>query len=199
VVYLYRRDKQTLRNLSRFRSTEFNYVETLSSQYMHDGAAYIEVQANSLADLLSPYSSPNRPRLSQEFIDYINTEANHIPVEESIIIEVVGGDFSEKDKSTLETLLRLNYGFQLAESEFELKQNRERCLKLLAFFIVTAAIFFVMAFRHDTVFIEIPAIAAWFSLWELFNSAWLDRGDLKLARLECGQLSSMQVKFTDVS
>jgi len=192
---LYRRNAQTLKNVSRFRSTEFNFVESLDNQYMLDGVAHIEVQAESLDDLLSPYSTDNRPRLNQEFIDYLNTETNHIPVEESIVIDVTGNNFTEKDKGTLATLLRLHYGFQLAESELELKLNRRRCIKLFAFFIVTAAIFFIMAYRHDTVFIEIPAIAAWFSLWELFNSAWLDRGDLKLARIECGQLASMQLHF----
>jgi len=197
MVLLYRRNAQTLNNVSRFRSTEFNYAESLDNQYMLDGVAHIEVQAKSLDDLLSPYSTDNRPRLDQGFIDYLNTEANHIPVEESIVIDVAGGKFSEKDKSTLATLLRLHYGFQLAEAEHELRLNRGRCLKLFAFFLVTAAVFFVMAYRHDTVFIEIPAIAAWFSLWELFNSAWLDRGDLKLARIECGQLASMQLQFRD--
>jgi len=195
MVLLYRRNAQTLKNVSHFRSAGFNYVENLDSQYMHDGVAHIELQANSLADLLSPYSTARRPRLNQDFINFIDAEANHIPVEESIVVDVIGDDFTEKDRATIQSLLRLHYGFELAESEFELKLNLRRCLKLLAFFIVTAAVFFIMAIRHDTVFIEIPAIAAWFSLWELFNSAWLDRGDLKLNRIEAGQLASMQIHF----
>lgn len=195
MVLLYRRNAQTLKNVSHFRSTEFNYVQTVDAQYMHDGVAHIEVQANSLGDLLSPYSTANRPRLNPDFIDFIDTEANHIPVEESIEVDIVGGDLTEKGRNTITSLIRLHYGFELAESELELKLNRRRCLKLLAFFIVTAAIFFIMAIRHDTVFLEIPAIGAWFSLWELFNSAWLDRGDLKLNRIEAGQLASMQLNF----
>jgi len=197
VVMLYRRNAQTLKNLSSFRSTEFNYVENLDKQYMFQGAAHIEVQAASIDALLSPYSTANHPRLDQDLTDYINSEANRIPVEENIVIEISGGHFSDKDKKTLVDLLRLHYGFALAETEFELKLNARRCLKLLGFFAVTAAVFFIMALRHDTVFIEIPAIAAWFSLWELFNSAWLDRGDLKLARIEAGQLASMTVHFID--
>ena len=199
MVLLYRRDAQRLKNVSHFRSTEFNYVQSIDDQYMLDGVAHIEVQADSIADLLNPYSTAKRPRLNSDFIDYINTEANHIPVEESIVVDIIGGNLTANERETLTQLVRLHYGFELAEAEFDLKLNRRRCLKLFAFFLVTAAIFFIMALQHDTVFIEIPAIAAWFSLWELFNSAWLDRGDLKLARIEAGQLASLQLHFRPVS
>jgi len=194
-MLLFRRSTQTRNNIRHFRRVKFNYVGFVNRRYMEDGAAHIGVQVRNIDDILSPYSTPEAPWLNEDFLSYVEHCANHIPVEESIVLEITGADFTESERTTIVSLLKTHFGFELAEREYDLRQNLRRSFALLIFFAVASLIFFLMAFKFDSVFIEIPAVAMWFALWEFFNTFWLGRSDIKLEKTEAGQLASMQVKF----
>lgn len=199
MVLLFRRSKQTLNNINRFRRARFNYVGFVNSRYMLGGEAHILVKVNSLDEVLSPYSAPESPWLNDDFLAYVSNCANHIPVEEAIVLEFRGYNFSTTERELITNLIHAHFGFELAERELELRLNLRRSFALLVFFTISSIIFFVMAIKTEWVFAEIPAVALWFALWEFFNTFWLERSDLKLTKLEAGQLTSMKIVFDEVA
>ena len=91
--------KKTKRNLKKFRSAKFNYAKFVKNYYIDKGAAYISAKVNSIDDIISKYSIKDYEWINSDFASYLEESAYYIPMEEAIVIEICGGNFSEEQKA----------------------------------------------------------------------------------------------------
>ena len=97
-----KRSEKVKRNLRKYRKTKFNYEHFVSEYYVDDdGKAYISTKVSSIYDIISKHSIKDYEWVNPDFIHYVEDMAYYIPVEESIVLEICGHHFSEKECVTV--------------------------------------------------------------------------------------------------
>jgi len=190
--------KKTKRNLKKFRSAKFNYAKFVKNYYIEKGAAYISAKVDSIDDIISKYSIKDYEWINSDFAKYLEESAYYIPLEESIIIEICGGNFSEKQKDLITKVIKDYFGLQLGDKIMDLEINRRRSNILLGFGLFGILLVALLnTFDIIGTVAEIFFFVFWFFLWEYGDMAWLDRAELHDQKLEAAQLSTAKIVFLD--
>ena len=198
MVLLNRRNKRTKKNLNKFKNVKFNYAKFVRRHYMEKGEAYISVNVNSIDDIISNYSIKDYEWVNPEFIEYIENCAYYIPVEEAIVIDIMGAKFTEEEREIIERVLKDHFGLQLGDKMIQLEINRRQSYILLVLGLLCLVVSLALYKYMDTVwFSEILAFGLWFFCWEYADMAFISRSELKTEKIEAGQLASVKIKFLE--
>lgn len=190
--------KKTKRNLKKFKSAKFNYAKFVKNYYIDKGAAYISAKVNSIDDIVSKYSIKNYEWINSDFASYLEESAYYIPMEESIVIEICGGNFSEDQKDLITRVIKDYFGLQLGDKIMDLDINRKRSNILLGFSIFGILLVAMLnKFNIIGTVAELFIFILWFFLWEYGEMAFLDRSELQEQKLEAAQLSTAKIVFLD--
>lgn len=193
------KNKKSIKNLKRFKSAKFNYAKFVKKYYIEKGEAYISAKVNSINDIISKYSTKDYEWINPEFADYIEESAYYIPIEESITIEICGGNFSPDEQELIKRVIKDYFGLKLGDKFLDLDINKHRSFVLLLFGVISLGIFAILSKFSiiSSALTEVVLLLFWFFLWEYADLAWLDRSDIHLSRLEAAQLSTAKITFLD--
>jgi len=190
--------KKTKRNLKKFKSAKFNYAKFVKNYYIEKGAAYISAKVNSIDDIISKYSIKDYEWINSDFASYLEESAYYIPMEESIVIEICGGNFTEEQKDLITKVIKDYFGLQLGDKIMDLDINRKRS-NILLFFSLFGVLLVAMLNKFNIIgtVAELFIFILWFFLWEYGEMAFLDRSELQEQKLEAAQLSTSKIVFLD--
>ena len=190
--------KKSIKNLKKFKKAKFNYAKFVKKYYIEKGEAYISAKVNSIDDIISKYSTKDYEWINPEFASYIEESAYYIPLEESITIEICGGNFSEEEKDMIKRVIKDYFGLKLGDKFLDLDINKHKSFILFLFGIVSLGVFAILSnFSIITAVNELLLLLFWFFLWEYADLGWLTRGNLRLEQIEAGQLSTAKIVFLD--
>lgn len=186
------------KNIKKFRNKKFNLNNFVEEYYMEQNTAYITVKVDNYNDIVSKYSVDCLEWINSDFANYLEEVAYYIPVDEPIVIEITGTKFSEEEKKTIEKVIKTYFGLKLGDKMLDLNINRTKSLTLFILGIMASLIFWVLYKFHviETV-TEIILLGFWFFMWEFLDLAFLVRNEIKVQKLEAGQLSSASIVFLD--
>jgi len=195
-MFLTSKNKKSIKNLKKFKSAKFNYAKFVKNYYIEKGEAYISAKVSSIDDIISRYSTKDYEWINPEFAHYIEECAYYIPIEESITIEICGGNFTEEEQNLIKKVIKDYFGLKLGDKFIDLDINKHRSLLLLVFGIISLGLFAILSkFSIITTLNEIILLLLWFFLWEYADLGWLERSDLQYERIEAGQLSTAKIVF----
>lgn len=190
--------KKSIKNLKKFKKAKFNYAKFVKKYYIEKGEAYISAKVNSIDDIISKYSTKDYEWINPEFASYIEESAYYIPLEESITIEICGGNFSEEEKDMIKRVIKDYFGLKLGDKFLDLDINKHKSFILFLFGITSLGVFAILSnFSIITAVNELLLLLFWFFLWEYADLGWLARGNLRLEQIEAGQLSTAKIVFLD--
>lgn len=190
--------KKSIKNLKKFKKAKFNYAKFVKKYYIEKGEAYISAKVNSIDDIISKYSTKDYEWINSEFASYIEESAYYIPLEESITIEICGGNFSEEEKDMIKRVIKDYFGLKLGDKFLDLDINKHKSFILFLFGITSLGVFAILSnFSIITAVNELLLLLFWFFLWEYADLGWLARGNLRLEQIEAGQLSTAKIVFLD--
>lgn len=190
--------KKSIKNLKKFKKAKFNYAKFVKKYYIEKGEAYISAKVNSIDDIISKYSTKDYEWINPEFASYIEESAYYIPLEESITIEICGGNFSEEEKDMIKRVIKDYFGLKLGDIFLDLDINKHKSFILFLFGIISLGVFAILSnFSIITAVNELLLLLFWFFLWEYADLGWLTRGNLRLEQIEAGQLSTAKIVFLD--
>ena len=190
--------KKSIKNLKKFKNAKFNYAKFVKKYYIEKGEAYISAKVNSIDDIISKYSTKDYEWINPEFASYIEESAYYIPLEESITIEICGGNFSEEEKDVIKRVIKDYFGLKLGDKFLDLDINKHKSFILFLFGIISLGVFAILSnFSIITAVNELLLLLFWFFLWEYADLGWLTRGNLRLEQIEAGQLSTAKIVFLD--
>lgn len=190
--------KKSIKNLKKFKKAKFNYAKFVKKYYIEKGEAYISAKVNSIDDIISKYSTKDYEWINPEFASYIEESAYYIPLEESITIEICGGNFSEEEKDMIKRVIKDYFGLKLGDKFLDLDINKHKSFILFLFGIISLGVFAILSnFSIITAVNELLLLLFWFFLWEYADLGWLTRGNLRLEQIEAGQLSTAKIVFLD--
>lgn len=190
--------KKSIKNLKKFKKAKFNYAKFVKKYYIEKGEAYISAKVNSIDDIISKYSTKDYEWINPEFASYIEESAYYIPLEESITIEICGGNFSEEEKDMIKRVIKDYFGLKLGDKFLDLDINKHKSFILFLFGITSLGVFAILSnFSIITAVNELLLLLFWFFLWEYADLDWLTRSNLRLEQIEAGQLSTAKIVFLD--
>ena len=137
--------KKSIKNLKKFKKAKFNYAKFVKKYYIEKGEAYISAKVNSIDDIISKYSTKDYEWINPEFASYIEESAYYIPLEESITIEICGGNFSEKEKDMIKRVIKDYFGLKLGDKFLDLDINKHKSFILFLFGIISLGVFAILS------------------------------------------------------
>ena len=194
-------DKKSRRlreNLKRFSKKSVDLDKFVKDIYVENGLAYISCNVSGYYDIIDRLSVDGYEWINGHFARFVEQNANYIPTEYPIVLEICGHRFTEAQKNTIEETIADYYALKMGDTQMALEKNKSRAI----FLVILALIFAVMVFISSrfsggflSVLVEVVFILFWVFVWELTDCLLFDRRDLKEARTEAAQLASVKVTF----
>lgn len=199
MLLITKRSEKVKRNLRKYRKTKFNYEHFIREYYIDDdGKAYISAKVSSIYDIISKHSIKDYEWVNPEFINYIENMANYIPVEESIVIEICGHKFNEKEQALIKRVLTQHFGLKLGDAIIDININKKKSITLLTFGLISLLLFMLLSIINviSTVS-ELIIIGLWFFVWEYLDLIFLQGSDLSVKKIEAAQLANVTIIFNE--
>lgn len=194
-----RSEQQKLRNIKKYQKTKFNYERFVNEYYVDDdGKAYISTKVSSIHDIISEHSIKDYEWVNPEFINYVEGMAYYIPVEESIVLEICGHKFSEKEQALIKRVLTQYFGLKLGDAIIDINNMKRKANILLIFGIISILLFMLLNIINVIpTLAEIIVLGLWFFLWEYLDLRFLDGSELSVKKLEAAQLANVKIVFNE--
>jgi hypothetical protein len=180
---------------NRFKNKKVDIKRYIKDYYVENNLAYISVNVNSYEDIISKYSVVGYEDLNQEFVDYIEENAEYIPLEYPIVLEITGTRFSKERQKTIIEAISDYYNMKLGETQEELSSNSRFSLLLLVLAVISVLLYLRVSMTQF--FSTALELGIWFFVWTFADVFWLERNEIKERKTDYAQLSSMKVIFKE--
>ena len=193
-----RKSRRLRENLKKFSKKSIDLDKFVKDIYVDHGLAYISCNVTGYYDIIDRLSVDGYEWINGHFARFVEQNANYIPTEYPIVLEICGHRFTKKQQAAIEETIADYYALKMVDTQMALEKNKNRAI----FLVILALIFAVMVFASSrfsggflNVLVEVVFILFWVFVWELTDCLLFDRRDLKEARTEAAQLASVKVIF----
>lgn len=197
-MFFTKKNKRIRENLRRFSQKSVDEKKFLRDFYVDNGLAYISCNVKQYSDIIDPYSVKGYEWLSESFVRFVEENANYIPPEYPIVLEICGGRFTEEQHTTIEATIADYFALKMVDVQWNMESNRNRMIFLGGLCLIFA-LFLYGASLIDLPrpIAEAPFVLFWFALWDLAELALLDRRDLLEEKVYAARLASVVITFQD--
>ena len=193
------KSRRLRKNLRNFRSKRVDISKYVKDFYVENGLAYISCNVKGMDDIISNYSVKGYEWLNESFASFISGNANYIPSEYPIVLEICGGRFDNEQRKTIEKAVADHYALELGDAQMMYEKTRNKCLFLLSLALVFAScIWMILKGTASFGFNEAIYVLFWFSLWECANCFCFDRTDAIEERTAAARMASIKIVFSEV-
>ncbi|MBE6116231.1 MAG: hypothetical protein E7187_05325 [Erysipelotrichaceae bacterium] len=184
------------KNKKSFRKMKIDYYRYVKDFYLEDGLAYISCNVNDYNDIIDPYSVKGYEWLNESFARFVESNAEYIPVEYPIVLEICGKNFSDQQKEIINETIHDYYELKLGDKQIDLQNNTIQILTFLAIGVIATLIMIAaQMWKADSFVNDMIVILVWFFIWELCGMIFFDRNDLKEEKMAAAQLASITVRY----
>ena len=184
------------KNKKSFRKMKIDYYRYVKDFYLEDGLAYISCNVRDYYDIIDIYSVEGYEWLNESFARFIETNAEYIPVEYPIVLEICGKEFTEQQKEVIDETIHDYYELKLGDKQIDLQNNTSQIITFLAVGVIATLIMMALHdWKADSFVNEMIVILVWFFIWELCGMIFFDRNDLKEEKMAAAQLASIAVRY----
>ena len=192
---LNKKSRRLKMNLLKFKRKSVDVAKFVKDLYVENGMAYISCNAEKYNDIINKHSVEGYEWPNGHFIEFINDNAQFVPTEYPIILEICGCDFSEKQQECIEATLSDYYALQLGNAQLALQRNtRESIVLFILGLLAILGIIFGIQGTLGSVW-EIFLVLLWFFIWEFLDTFVFERSEYLEKKLEAAQMASMKVTF----
>ena len=144
-----------------------------------------------ISSIIIPF--PDYEDLNPDFVAFIEENAEHIPIEFPIELEITGHVFNTRQKKIITETINDYFNMKLGDAQMDMNDNSHLCFVLVLMSAVTLLLYFVLDVDHNYIFLI--DFIAWYFIWRLAEVLIFDRQEIKDKKTSYGQLSSMKVVF----
>jgi hypothetical protein len=189
-----RRLRRNLRNFSRKRVDVSKYVKDF---YVDNGLAYISCNVTGISDIIDPYSVNGYEWLNESFARFVESNAEYVPTEYPIVLEICGHRFTPKQKAVIEETVSDYYALKLGDAQLTLERNMTKSIFLGVILVLALIAMTALSKIVSTTISETIIVLFWFALWELLDNAVFDRLELLDDKRDAAQMASIKVLFME--
>lgn len=186
--------KEIIKELKNDVKNRKTLKEFALERYVDDeGIANIHVEINE-DNTFEQYAIEQNKTLSQELLEYIESEAYYIPVIYPIRI-IFHANFDIKEDE-IEKMLKDYYWKKTVDKNDDLRTNRLISNTLFGIGVLFMIIYFIFEFNPNAniLFTEIFSIIASFAIWEAVDYFIIGRNEIKIQYLNTVQLAKAKIK-----
>jgi hypothetical protein len=189
--------KRLRENIRKFSEKKVDYAKYMRDIYIENGLAFISCKVKGFYDIVDPYSVEEYEWLNESFARYVESNAAYIPTEYPIVLEIIGGHFSDKQKEVIEETILDYYGLALGDKQIDLIRNRRKIIVISVIAVIVAVIEWLLdAFSYSMILQESIMILVWFFVEDVVELI-LERIDLREEKTDAAQLASVAVRFSN--
>lgn len=187
-----------LKNKNRymFYTRRAHLSKRVKRDYIDNGVAYIPCKVNNINDVVSPYSIENYETLNYSFSAYVKNVAIFIPSEYPIVLDIIGGNFTDKQKENIESAIKDCFAYDLGIVERRNSLEFRSMVFSLLLAIVTGILTTVIS-KAAGISKEIIVILFYFFVDTLVDYIFYDSVDFKHDKVLAGRLACVKVIFSD--
>ena len=168
---LNRKSRRLRNNLRRFNRKSVDVAKFVKDLYVDNGMAYISCNVDKYTDIVNKHSVKGYEWPNGHFVEFIDDNAQFVPTEYPIILEICGCDFTEKEQACIEETISDYYALQLGNAQMDLQRNTKECIILFVFGILsTLGIFFATRGNVGNTIWELLLVFLCFFIWYCYSS-----------------------------
>ena len=184
------------KNKKSFKKMKVDYYRYVKDFYLEDGLAYISCNVSDYYDVIDKYSVEGYEWLNESFARFVETNAEYIPVEYPIVLEICGKKFSDEQKAVINETIHDYYELKLGDKQIDMQNNTSQIIIFMAIGVVATLIMLAtQMWSADSFVNDMIVILVWFFIWELCGMIFFDRNDLKEEKMAAAQLASIAVRY----
>lgn len=159
-----------------------------------DNRIQIDINIYKEFDIFDPLSMGKQKDLNKEIYDFIDEKIHMIPYKYEICICFHNSNLAKKEEKEIKSILEEHYYLILQEKRINLRINTIKIISLTVIGMLLLSLYFILEIKsNNPVFMEFLSIAGTFSLWEAVDFYLLERRELKIERLNAGQVALSQI------
>lgn len=183
-------------NLLKFNRKSVDVAKFVKDLYVDNGMAYISCNVDKYTDIINKHSVEGYEWPNGHFVEFVDDNAQFVPTEYPIILEVCGCDFTKKQQDCIEATLADYYALQLGNAQLDLQRNTKECILLFIFGILSIlGIWFATRGNVGNTVWELLLVFLCFFIWEFLETFVFERSEYLERKLEAAQMASMKVTF----
>ena len=168
----------------------------VARDYVRNGVVSIPCRVTGYHDVISTYSVEGRETLIPDFVDYVKSTAEVTPEEYPIVLEVIGGGLSQKEREVIERIVEDDFAYELGMVEKEERRHKRVFIVMLVTLLLVGG-FLMLAEGLSELPRELVFIIFWFAGDTLCDYILLTGRDLRRDRRLAGRLASIKVVFSE--
>lgn len=187
--------RKNLRQLKKKKIEGEKYVKDF---YIENDIAFITCNVKKFNDIIDPFSASEYEWPNKGFLYFVESNAQYIPVEYPIVLEINGKTFTEKEKNTIREAIHDYYALKMGDAQLAIGANRRKALTLLITGVVASlGVQLVNKISPGLPLREAIVMLFWLFLWEGLDCLILDGKDLKEKKTEAAQMANITINFKD--
>lgn len=187
--------RKNLRQLKKKKIEGEKYVKDF---YIENDIAFITCNVKKFNDIIDPFSASEYEWPNKDFLYFVESNAQYIPVEYPIVLEINGKTFTEKEKNTIREAIHDYYALKMGDAQLAIGANRRKALTLLITGVVASlGVQLVNKISPGLPLREAIVMLFWLFLWEGLDCLLLDGKDLKEKKTEAAQMANITINFKD--
>lgn len=193
-----RKSPRQRHNLKRFSKKRVDISKYVKDLYVDHGIAYISCNVQDYYDIIDRYSVEGYEWLNESFVRFVDENANYVPTEYPIILEICGHRFTRKQRECIEATIADYYALKMGDAQMALEKNTLRSAVLAALGALFAIpTWGVIQSGTRTTFSEAILVLFGFFIWEFLDCFWFARRPLVQAKIDASQVASLKVTFQE--
>ena len=186
------------RHIRTFQKQTTDYEHLVRKYYVDEnGIAYISCNVKDYYDVIDRYSVKGYEWLNEEFVRFVEENANYIPPEYPILLDITGAYFTDEQKATIEKTIHMYYDLKLGDMQVEIRSSLHK-MNLLVCLSVLGLTLLVLSYTLPVprIIYEVATLFFWFFLWEAGDTLIYDHHDYVMQKTYVAQMKSMKVSFS---
>ena len=198
MLFKRRKSRRLRENLKKFSKKSVDLDKFVKDIYVDNGLAYISCNVHDYYDIIDRLSVDGYEWINGHFARFVEQNANYIPTEYPIVLEICGHRFTRMQQETIEATIADYYALKMGDTQMALEKNSGKAIFLAIMAVLFAGVVFLTSRLTGAVLnvlVQVIIILFWVFVWELADCLILERRDLIEARTEAAQLASLKVTF----
>lgn len=135
------------------------------------------------SQILSPYSQPNKPVISEELADYLENQSKAFRPKAALSINVYSDCIDDDEKKVYDKAIRNYFSLKLTEAERDAKRKTAISLVFTAIGVFALVLTLILTAKGlGDVIAECLDIFAWVFLWEAVDQYFIERKTILFKR-----------------
>lgn len=184
------------RIIKLFESREGHLESRVEKDYLSSGIATIPCRITDYYDVIRNYSVETFETLNTDFVDYLKTSNEVLPLEYPLVLEIIEDFLSQEQKKIIRETIQEYFAYNLGLVEREEKRHTRIFLGMF-FGLLASGVLLWLSQLLEEVPRELFFILFWFMGDTLCDYIFLTGHDLRHNRRTAGRLASIKVIFTN--